>query len=529
MNSMNQSHVRGSRRKQPVTLLLLLLLCIALVVTACQPQPVTTEGSTGMAEGVAATGDAAGSKELTVLLSVDFTSFDPNTVSSQPNTNIMHNVIETLLERDGTTPLLAESWEILDDVTWQFKLRDGVTFTNGEPFDADVVKFSIERILREDNKNSSGLSVFADAIQSVDVVDPLTVNIVTTRPYPNLLTILIDADMLPPGVADMPEFSAKGIGTGPYMVESWTPGEAMVLVRNPTYWAAAPYFERVRFRPVPEATVRSTELRSGRADVITQVPIEEVSRLEEPGLEVIRILSVQSMRIHLNAGVPPFDDVRVRQAMNYGIDRATILETLLEGAGQLMSSAAGPQIFGFNPNIEPYPYDPDMARALLAEAGYPDGIDVRLQFTDGRYVRDRAIAEVITAQLAEVGIRVDAQLSEFSQWLQVFNSDGNGFMVVSQEDNPITLMAPNFASSSQSFKRYGYGNAQVDELIERASVTLDEAEREAVYQELNQVLHDDAPWVYMWNPEDIYGIVDNLNGFAPNGVGYFYVKDLSHE
>jgi peptide/nickel transport system substrate-binding protein len=166
---------------------------------------------------------------------------------------------------------------------------------------------------------------------------------------------------------------------------------------------------------------------------------------------------------------------------------------------------------------------------LLAEAGYANGVDVRLQFTDGRYVRDRAIAEAITAQLAEVGIRVDANLSEFSQWLKVFNTDGNGFMVLSQEDNVMTLMAPNFASSSESFKRYGYSNPQVDELIERGLVTIDRAEREAIYQELNQVLHDDAPWVFMWNPEDIFGVVDNLTGFAPNGVGYFYIKDLARE
>ena len=464
---------------------------------------------------------------MTVLLPVDFTSFDPNTVNSQPNTNILLNVLETLVERDRTTPMLAESWETIDDTTWQFHLRDGVSFTNGEPFNADVVKYSIERILREDNQDSSGLSLFTDAVASVDVVDDLTVNIVTTRPYPNLLDLLVSAYMLPPGIADEESFSAQGVGTGPYMVESWTPGEAMVLVRNPDYWGDAPYFESVSFRPVPDSTVRTTELRSGRADIITQVPIEEVSRLDEAGLSVVRIPSTQSMRIHLNAGEPPFDDVRVRQAMNYGIDRATILETLLEGAGQLLNSPSGPNIFGYNPDVEVYPYDPDKARELLAEAGYPDGVDARIQFTDGRYVRDRAIGEAITAQLAEVGINIDANFSEFSQWLQLFNSDGNGFMVTAQEDNVITLMAPNFNSSSESFKRYNYANEEADALMDQASVTLDLEERRAIYQELNQVLHDDAPWVYMWNPEDIYGIVDDVSGFAPNGVGYFYIKDLS--
>jgi peptide/nickel transport system substrate-binding protein len=528
---MNRHDAHTAWGHKPARHLTALLLLLSLLLAACAPAvaPAPSDSGDAPAEAEAADSEAASATELTILLPVDFTSFDPNTVSSGPNTTMAHNVLETLVERDRETPLLAESWETLDDTTWQFKLREGVSFTNGEPFNAEVVKFSIERILREDNANSSALSLFADAIASVEVVDDTTVNIITTRPFPSLMDIIPDAYMLPPQAADTPEFSANGIGTGPYVLESWTPGEAMVLVRNEEYWGDAPFFERVTFRPVPEAAVRSTELRTGRADIITQVPLEEVAALEEPGLVVVRIPSVQSMRIHLNAGAPPFDDVRVRQAMNYGIDRATILETLLEGAGELMNSPSGPSIFGYNPDVEVYPYDPEQARALLAEAGYADGVDVTIQFTDGRYVRDRAIGEAITAQLAEVGIRVDAQFSEFSQWLEVFNTVGNGFMVVSQEDNVLTLMAPNFASTSESFKRYGYANPQVDELIEQAGSTLDEAEREALYQELNQVLRDDAPWVYMWNPEDIYATADSIAGFEPNGVGYFYVKDLSRQ
>jgi peptide/nickel transport system substrate-binding protein len=339
--------------------------------------------------------------------------------------------------------------------------------------------------------------------------------------------LIVDAYMLPPEIADNEDFSSNGVGTGAYMLESWTVGEAIILVKNPDYWGDEPYFDRVIYRPVPEASVRSTELRTGNADIITQVPIEELGRLDEAGIEVVQVPSTQSMRIHLNAGEPPFDNTLVRQAMNYAIDRETILATLLEGAGQLMASASGPNIFGYDPSIEPYPYDPDMARALLEEAGYGDGVDITIQFTEGRYVRDRAIGEAITAQLAEVGINVNANFSEFSQWLELFNQEGNGFMVIAQEDNVNTLMAPNFASTSESFKRYGYGNDEVDALIAQASVELDEAAREALYQELNQVLHDDVPWVFMWNPVDIYGIADDLQGFAPTGVGFFYIKDLS--
>ena len=508
-------------------LALVCLLLLSIVLAACQPTALPA-GDTETADETMADA-AADSTELAVLLPVDFESFNPNKVTSQPGTNVFQNVLETLVERDRTTPLLAESWEQLDDTNWQFKLREGVSFTNGEAFNAEVAKFSIDRIMRDDNENSAALALFTDAIASVDVVDDYTINIVTTRPYPALMDLIVDAYMLPPGVADSEEFPSNGIGTGPYMVESWAPGEAMVLVRNPDYWGDAPYFEKVSFRPVPDSAVRTTELRTGGADIITQVPIEELGRLDEPGLAAVQVPSTQSMRMHLNAGEAPFDDVRVRQAMNYAIDRQTILETLLEGAGQLMNSPSGPDIFGYDPDIEIYPYDPEKAKVLLAEAGYPDGVDIRIQFTEGRYVRDRAIGEAITAQLAEAGIRVDANFSEFSQWLKLFNSDGNGFMVIAQEDNVSTLMAPNFHSQNESFKRYGYGNPDVDALIDQAAVTLDVEERRAIYQQLNQLLHDDAPWVFMWNPVDIYGIVDNIEGFAPTGVGFFYIKDLARK
>src|SRR5258707_1523784 len=246
---------------------------------------------------------------VVILQSVDFTSFDPNTVSAGPTTNIAHNVLEPLVAHDEKTPLLAESWGTIDDKTWQFKLRKGVQFTDGEPFNADVVKFSIERILRDDNKNTSAKSLFASVIDKVQPVDDLTVNIVTKAPFPSMLDLMVDAYMLPPKAADTKDFSAKGIGTGAYMVDSWTVGEALVLVSNPKYWGGEPFFKKVTFRPVAEPTVRSTELRTGKADIIVQVPIEELGRLGEPGLTVVRILSTQSVRIHLKADSPPFNDV----------------------------------------------------------------------------------------------------------------------------------------------------------------------------------------------------------------------------
>ncbi len=518
-------------RRRSFFALIALLFLLALWTAACQPQTVEVERTVVVTEQVLVTEQVVVEptptpQELVILLPIDFESIDPNTVRSGPGTNMAQQVTEALISR-SKEPLLATSWETIEEDTWQFNLREGVEFTNGEPFNAETVKFSIERILREDNENSAQFNLFSGIIDSVEVVDEHTVNIVTQGPFPDLLDLLIEAYMLPPGVADDEDYDSMGVGTGPYMVESWTPGEQMVMVANPDYWGDAPFFDRVIWRPVPEEAVRTTELRAGQADIITQVPIEELGRLDEPGISLVRIPSTQSMRIHLNAGQPPFDDVRVRQAMNYGIDRATIVETLLEGAGRLMNSPSSPGIFGYDPDIPVYPYDPERARDLLQDAGYGGGVDVTIQFTEGRYVRDRAIGEAITAQLADVGIRVNANFSEFSQWLQIFNQEGHGFMVTAQENNVVAMMKPNFYSQNESFKRYNYANEEVDRLIEEAESTLDDDERRAIYQELNQLLHDDAAWVFMWNPEDIYATGNDIVGFEPDGVGFFYLKDLS--
>lgn len=471
---------------------------------------------------------AAAPQELVILVPSDFQTFDPNTVRSQISENITQQVLEHLVTRDRK-PLLAESWKLVNDTTWQFSLRKGVKFSNGEAFDAKAVKFSFERILRKTNENTSSLGLFTDALASVDVVDDNTVNLVTKKPLPSLLDLLPLAPMVPPGVADTKEFATAAVGTGAYTVKSVKAGEGVVLTANANYWGGKPFFSQVTFRPVKEESVRSTELRAGRADVIIQVPIEELARLKDPSLSIVRIPSSQSMRIHLNAGAKPFDDVRVRQAMNYAIDRKTILETLLEGAGQLMNSPTGAAVFGYDPSLQVYPYDAKKARELLTQAGYPDGIKVSLQFTQGRYVRDQAIGEAITAQLAQAGITLTPVFSDFNTWLKIFNKEGNGFMVLSQEDTPLTLMGPNFASSSTSFKRYGYKNADVDKLIDDANATLDDAKRLALYQQLNKVLREDAPWVYMWNPDDIYATRSNLAGFTPNGSGYFLVKSLTRK
>jgi ABC-type transport system substrate-binding protein len=256
---------------------------------------------------------------------------------------------------------------------------------------------------------------------------------------------------------------------------------------------------------------------------------QDFSVIEGGDTKVVDQVSVQSLRIHMNAGTAPFDDVRVRQAMNYGMDRETILATVLEGRGELMSQPAGPTIFGFNPDIKPYPYDPAKAQQLLAEAGYgPDNpAKVELQLQQDRFPGVQAVADAMVAQLNEVGFEVTATMNSSATFLDNFNSVGNGFMVISQEDNVTDLMPSNFSSLEDSYKRYNYANPEVDALIAQAQSEPDDAKREAIYRDLNQLLHDDAPWVFMWNPMDAYGINVAVTGFAPDGVGFFYFRDLA--
>ena len=479
---------------------------------AAKPAPTTAPATT------------AASGRITIIQPVDTESFEPNILRSGVGVNISQQVQEGLVDR-ARKPLLAKSWQNLDDRTWQFELQPNVKFHNGEAFDAAVVKYSIERVLDESNKAVSR-GLFLPVVDRVEVVSPTQVKVVTKQPFSALLDILVDAWMVPPVAGAQPDYGKTGIGTGPYKLKEWTPSEKVMLEANPDYWGPQPKIKEVLFRPVGEPSVRMVELRSGGADLITVVPPEMVRDLEGGGLAKLQRRSVQMMRVQFKCDSPPFDDARVRQAVNYAIDKEGILRGILLGAGYVVNGPLGPDMFGYNDALKPYEYDPERAKALLKEAG-AENVDVQFQMPSGRFLKDRAIGEAMVDQLGKVGIKLNANFMEFGTWIQQFNKAGHGYLVLGQDSYPHRLFATSMSSTVKAATWYGYSNPRVDELIDQAVATFDDARRRDMYRELHQITRDEAPWVYLFNSQDNYGFKDTVKGFDPSADAYFYVKDMS--
>ncbi|MGI5840281.1 MAG: ABC transporter substrate-binding protein [bacterium] len=478
---------------------LALLLLASLTFTGCQPA-----------------GPAAKPNSVVIAQGVDATTLDPHRHNETTSANITRQIFDGLLRRGADLrlePELALSVEPLDTLTWEVKLRPGVTFHNGEPFDAASVKFSIERILdpATGSPQISGLSF----IKHVKIIDSHTIHIITVEPYPLLRERLI-LPMVPP--AYLTEhgdayFAANPVGTGPYKFVSWTKDESVVLAANPDYWRGVPAVTQVTFRPIPENTARAAELVTGAVDLIANLPPHLAQSLaNDPD---VRVTATPGCRLIFIQFVTdrggPLADPRVRQALNYAVDVQTIVDTILGGYGQPSTQPLTPQDFGYNPDLTGYPYDPAKARELLTAAGYPDGFAFPLDIPVGRYVMDKEVAAAVAGYLSAVNIQVDLNINDWgihTQKILERKMEGGYLIGWGGElfDADATLY-PNFRSGEPICF---YRNDAVDRLLDRARATLDRPARERIYHQATALLADDAPLLLLYQQHDLYGFNPRL-------------------
>ncbi len=484
-----------------------LILALAVLLAACGgPSTVTPPASV-----------------LTVGLSADAESLDPFFVNQAAGWSVAAALFDHLVERDfdgQLVPGLAESWRMVDETTLEFRLRPGVRFHDGEPCDARAVQFSVARMLRED-LNAPNRSKFT-AIESVEVVDERTVRFHLSHPDGGLLDSLSSRlPVLPPdylaSVGDA-GFAAAPVGTGPFTFVEWLPDDHLTLAANPDYWEGSykgrPLVDQVIFRPIPENSTRLAELQTGGIDIMQDLPSDHIAAAEGAGMAVVTDETYQLSYIFLVADDPalPTYDRRVRQALNYAVDVETIIAHLLGGYGRRIASPIGPGYLGYDPSVAPYPYDPAQARALLTEAGYPNGFATTMDISTA----DRAdTAEAVAGQLAAVGVDVTIQefeLGRFNQnWMERTQSPlwrarwGN-----SPDPQSIGL----FASCDGWISRYC--NPEVTELLTAAQGTLDQEERAELYRRAARLLHDDPPAIYLWTATQIYGLNPRVSGFRPS-------------
>jgi peptide/nickel transport system substrate-binding protein len=424
-------------------------------------------------------------------------------------------------ERDLQTisPVLATEWERLDDLTIQFKLREGVTFHDGEAFNAETVRYSILRPLSDETPGDARSSY--SIISDVEVVDDFTVNVKTSAPDPALLARLTGFHMVmvPPAWIgdDQARLGREGNGTGPYKFVSWSPNEDLVLEANEEYWGGAPSIKNVRLRTINEQSTRVSAVRSGDVQVVKDVGPEEIDIINsEDGVRAVRAVSNRVPFYYFTVEVEPFDNPLVRQAINYAANVDGVIESILLGNGERISTILGKWIFGFDPTLAPYPHDPDKARELLTEAGFPDGIDVSIWFRQGRYPKDKEVAEAMCGAMAEAGIRCTPELREAAvlNEMQIANetpglafaSWGNWFF--DADNSFIPLFGCEQANEVQNWTRPYGCNDEFEEIIQAARVELDVARRLELYAEAQQFFYDDAAALFMYQLVDIFGIND---------------------
>lgn len=456
---------------------------------------------------------------ITIAQAADAQTLDPARHTHFPSANILFHVFDGLvsIDSDGRfRPALAESWSNPSPTIWQFRLRRGVRFHNGEEFNAEAVKFSLDRARNPELR--SPMLARVRHIVSVDVVDSHTVNLVTAAPFPTMLFSVMEASfsslIMPPRYTrdTAPEVLARApVGTGPYRFVEWRRDDRVVLEANPDYWGGAPRIRRVIWRPISETRTRIAELRSGGVDIAGDIPPEEIPGLNRAPTKVVDVASEALYFFGFETlRTSPLQDRRVRQAMHYAIDVDAIQRTIMGGYGQRIAVTLPRTAFGYPQDMQPYPYDPARARALLAEAGHPNGFTIPLTARQGRYLKDREVMEACFGFLARVGVRVEARYLEQSVWAQVSERRGREGLIFggwSGMDADLVWHPLLYTGQFQSY----YSNPQLDALLDRGRSTVDQAERLRVYRQAAEIIKDDAPLLALFQPPLIYGLNARLD------------------
>jgi peptide/nickel transport system substrate-binding protein len=456
----------------------------------------------------------ASGKEIVIALGSEPTTLDPQLREDGGERAVNDNIYETLMARtpDGTLVpgLAAEEPRLLDASTWEVTLRSGITFHNGEPFNADAVVYSIKRII-DPQFNSEQMSFF-NTIKDAQKVDDLTVKIVTDGPDPILLSRLYWMKMVPPSHSKDAKFAETPVGTGPYRFVRWNRGQNIILERNEDYWGGKPEIEKVTYRFVSDPGTRLAGLKAGEFDVITNL----LPEFKDQVPQAIHVMGLEFPIIILNADAGPTKDVRVRHALNYAVDKKALAEGLFEGFAQISpGQLLSPSFFGFNKEVEAYPFDPEKAKALLKEAG-AEGVTVEIIGTAGRWLKDREIVEAVAAFWDRVGIKSRVRIFEFNEYLnRLFDrkTRADAIFVVSSNE----LMDAD-KSFSAYYKAGGIGSSNSDQelagLIDAARTETDPSKRAGLYHRAVALAHDQAYFVWLLNIEDVYGVSKRVDWSA---------------
>jgi peptide/nickel transport system substrate-binding protein len=477
------------------------------------------------------TAGAAPEGKVVIAQGVDPTTLDIMNQQETPASVVGNHIFDGLVERDQNLKLVpnlaAELPKLVSPTVWEVKLRKGVKFHNGEDFNAESVKFSLERAKDSKMRASSNFR----PIERVEIVDPYTVRVHTSKPWPIFVIAMNhpQAAMYPPKAyagKESGEISKSPIGTGPYKFVRWSKDEEIVLEANPAYWRGAPKIKTVVFKPIPDDAVRVAALQNGEIDVAVNIPPHLADIIAKhpkiflstaPSIRTIQLMFYTHQYDKDNKLVGPYQgptaDKRVRQAITSALDVDEIIKGVLDGKALRVATMLPSMHFGYDPALKPVKQDLARTKKLLAEAGYPNGVEIAFNGPQGRYVRDKEVAEAVTGQLGKAGIKTTLRTYEFVNYL-------NNYVYV-HKAGPVWLIGwgqgsldaegiyvPLFRSGSLLSN---YHNPDFDKMVDEAQTIMDEKKRLEQWHRINKVWLEDQAAAPLYQQIDLYGASRRLN------------------
>ncbi len=486
-------------------------------------------------------------KSLTVGYEADATSLDPGQPTDINTMQVLDQMYDTLVRFSNGKLVgdLATSWKVSSDgLRYTFDLRPGVRFSNGDPLTPADVVFSFERMLDPSNPGYQygpypfG-KFFYGQVASVQQISPSAVEFTLSSPDAGFLPSLTVAtgSIVDQKVAltEGKQFALEGMGTGPFRLEVWKRGQELVLDPNPYYWGPKPHLRQITFIPIVDTSQRANELQSGAIDLALNPDPSTLSSLRKAGFQVAEQAGPHVWWIGVNISQPPFDNVKVRQALNYAINKQAITQGILYGTGIPADQPLSPGQLGYNSDVNPYPYDPAKARQLLAQAGYPHGFTTTLLVpTSGSGMQEPvAMGTAIQGYLKAVGVTVKI---EELDWGTFLNKIGEGAKAADLQMwelswmdsavDPWLVLNPLLARSSwpPGFNTGFYDDPKVDALLEQGLATQNQNQRAVIYRQAEQLINQDAPWIFVDHAKMVVAYNRSVHGFQLDPTFPFLIR-----
>ncbi|MCD2137752.1 ABC transporter substrate-binding protein [Salinicoccus halitifaciens] len=510
---------------------IILVTIISVFLAACNDDSNVEQQTSGEAGN-----EGESAQEISFATSSDAVGLSPIDTNDSVSAYMLEQLYDTLFIHNPETmeiePHLVESYEAVDDTTWEFKLLEGVEFHDGTPLNAEAVKYTFEQLL--DEERAAPRASLLEPVESIEAVDEYTVVINTEEPYGPLLAALshVNASIVSPEADEAGDIMTEPVGSGPFKFESWASGDNIVLTKNENYFKGAPSLDTVTMHVIPEYASAVGMLETGQVDFLPNIPSEHIPRIEEmDGVELDLTSGTGINYLTFNMEKAPFNDLEFRKAVSHAIDRDEYVEQL-NGAGIQNNSIIGPEVFGYDEAAQEFGYDYDLeeAQRIIEENNFDETPITLLVANEGHFV---LMSEIVQAQLMEAGFDVSIEMMEWGAFLEQA-ANGNFEMAFVSWANSTAdgseLFYPNLHSDNiGSTNRARYNNEEFDELVEQSRTTIDQEERLELLHETNEYATNDAVWIPMHHANVSVAYHESVNDLIISPNTSFFLYEVSIE